>query len=208
MFQARDPQGSLWQPEFLVTSKKAKLMQRSWAEVRERLPYSLKEVYNQKRVHSALGYRSPDDYEECEAQRREESSRQTLLTICVQSQGCTSFRVLPANGLSPDSLDLPGSFANSRGEDGPSSSVCPKGWRSELMGGTAAATEVSRGFTNTRHEDCSIPVPTPGQCEWKHAGESRREASGSRRQVVEHNRHSIRRQRGRVGSHGGCGRAT
>ncbi len=33
MFRERDPQGSLFQPEFLVTPKKAKLMQRSWAEV-------------------------------------------------------------------------------------------------------------------------------------------------------------------------------
>jgi hypothetical protein len=33
MFRAKDPQESLWQSEFLVTPKKAKLMQRSWAEV-------------------------------------------------------------------------------------------------------------------------------------------------------------------------------
>jgi|TARA_B100002003_G_C14121679_1_gene539545 hypothetical protein len=33
MFRARDPQESLWQSEFLVTPKKAGLLQRSWAEV-------------------------------------------------------------------------------------------------------------------------------------------------------------------------------
>ena len=33
MFQAREPQESLWQPEFLITPGKAKLMRRSWAEV-------------------------------------------------------------------------------------------------------------------------------------------------------------------------------
>ena len=33
MFRARDPQVSLWESEFLVTPKKAKLLQRSWAEV-------------------------------------------------------------------------------------------------------------------------------------------------------------------------------
>ncbi len=33
MFRARDPQVSLWQSEFLVTPKKARLLQRSWAEV-------------------------------------------------------------------------------------------------------------------------------------------------------------------------------
>ena len=33
MFRERDPQGSLFQSEFLVTPKKARLLQRSWAEV-------------------------------------------------------------------------------------------------------------------------------------------------------------------------------
>ena len=33
MFRERDPQVSLWQSEFLVTPKKARLLQRSWAEV-------------------------------------------------------------------------------------------------------------------------------------------------------------------------------
>ena len=32
MFQAREPQESLWQSEFLITPRKAKLMRRSWAE--------------------------------------------------------------------------------------------------------------------------------------------------------------------------------
>ena len=33
MFQAREPQESLWQSEFLITPRKAKLMRRSWTEV-------------------------------------------------------------------------------------------------------------------------------------------------------------------------------
>ena len=33
MFQAREPQESLWQSEFLITPRKGKLMRRSWAEV-------------------------------------------------------------------------------------------------------------------------------------------------------------------------------
>lgn len=58
---------------------------RTPADVMERLPYFLEEVYNQKRLHSALGYRSPNDYEEREARYHEKPSRRTLLTICVQS---------------------------------------------------------------------------------------------------------------------------
>jgi len=58
---------------------------RTPVDVMERLPYFLEDVYNQKRLHSALGYRSPNDYEECESRHHEEASCQTLLTTCVQS---------------------------------------------------------------------------------------------------------------------------
>jgi len=58
---------------------------RTPADVLERLPHFLEEVYNQKRLHSALGYRSPNDYETRQAQHHEESPRQILLTSCAQS---------------------------------------------------------------------------------------------------------------------------
>jgi len=55
------------------------------ANVLERLPYFLEEVYNRKRLHSALDYHWPNEYEERQAQHRQGSSRQTLLTPCLQS---------------------------------------------------------------------------------------------------------------------------
>jgi len=37
---------------------------RTLADVEERLPYFIEHVYNQKRLHSALGYRPPNEFEE------------------------------------------------------------------------------------------------------------------------------------------------
>ena len=58
---------------------------RTPGDVLERLPHFLEEVYNQKRLHSALGYLSPNDFEELQHQYPVEPSRQTILNMCVHS---------------------------------------------------------------------------------------------------------------------------
>ena len=55
-------------------------------DVMERLPYFIEEVYNRKRLHSALDYQSPNDFEEILfIQQNNAAPRQTLLTLSVQS---------------------------------------------------------------------------------------------------------------------------
>ena len=58
----------------------------TFEDVVTRLPYFIEEVYNQKRLHSALGYRSPNDFEESLfVQQNNGAPRQTILTLSVQS---------------------------------------------------------------------------------------------------------------------------
>jgi len=58
----------------------------TYQDVINRLPYFLEEVYNHKRLHSALGYRPPDEFKEVLlSQENNEIPRQTLLTLSVQS---------------------------------------------------------------------------------------------------------------------------
>jgi hypothetical protein len=58
----------------------------TYQDVVTRLPYFLEEVYNQKRLHSAIGYCPPNEFEEILLnQEDKEIPRQALLTLSVQS---------------------------------------------------------------------------------------------------------------------------
>jgi putative transposase len=56
------------------------------SDVETRLPYFIEQVYNLKRLHSSLGYRSPVKYEALVlGQQNKELPRQPILTCSVQS---------------------------------------------------------------------------------------------------------------------------
>ena len=53
----------------------------TYGEVLERIPYFIEEVYNRKRLHSSLGYRSPEEFENINNEKEKENeSHQLVLT--------------------------------------------------------------------------------------------------------------------------------
>jgi putative transposase len=57
----------------------------TYADVLERIPYFIEAVYNQKRLHSGIGYRSPEEFESWLLNQKTTGEfRQTLLTSSVQ----------------------------------------------------------------------------------------------------------------------------
>jgi len=54
------------------------------SDVMDRLPYFIEEVYNRKRLHSAIGYRPPNEFEELLIiKQNNDRTRQTLLSSSV-----------------------------------------------------------------------------------------------------------------------------
>ena len=67
----------------------------TYGDVIEKLPDFLDDVYNRKRLHSALGYLSLDDFEEMVfTQQGKEVPGQTFLTPSIQSYGCSPVYIM------------------------------------------------------------------------------------------------------------------
>jgi putative transposase len=57
----------------------------TFEDVITRIPNFIEEVYNQKRLHSALGYYSPNEFERMLIQQINQIPHRTLPTIPIQS---------------------------------------------------------------------------------------------------------------------------
>lgn len=88
MSRKGNPYDNAWAESFMKTLKSEEVYlwdYKTFEDVRKRIPYFIEDVYNEKRLHSALGYCPPNEYEALAAIKKN-TNRQTLLTseaLCV-----------------------------------------------------------------------------------------------------------------------------
>jgi transposase InsO family protein len=88
MSRKGNPYDNAWAESFIKTLKYEEVYlwdYKTFEDVTKRIPYFIEEVYNEKRLHSALGYCPPNEYESLVANNKNKN-RQTLLTsevLCV-----------------------------------------------------------------------------------------------------------------------------
>lgn len=88
MSRKGNPYDNAWAESFMKTLKNEEVYlwdYKTFEDVKRRIPYFIEDVYNEKRLHSALGYCPPNEYEALVAIKKN-TNRQTLLTseaLCV-----------------------------------------------------------------------------------------------------------------------------
>lgn len=88
MSRKGNPYDNAWAESFMKTLKNEEVYlwdYKTLEDVKKRVPYFIEEVYNEKRLHSALGYCPPNEYEALGAVKKN-TNRQTLLNseaLCV-----------------------------------------------------------------------------------------------------------------------------
>jgi transposase InsO family protein len=88
MSRKGNPYDNAWAESFMKTLKSEEVYlwdYKTFEDVKRRIPFFIEDVYNEKRLHSALGYCPPNEYEALVAIEKN-TNRQTLLTseaLCV-----------------------------------------------------------------------------------------------------------------------------